>query len=284
MPHPSADLDITVADVDRLLATQHPSLRGPLTHIAHGWDNDVFRLGAHLAVRLPRRAAAAWLIEHEQRWLPELAPRLPVPVPVPVAVGRPDEQYPWAWSVVPWFEGRRGLDVAPGERDAFAGVLAAVLRALHVPAPSDAPRNPVRGVPLHTRDAVVRSRLAAAPELAATWAAGCAAPGWAGAGVWLHGDLHPGNIVVGPGPAPVALIDFGDMTAGDPASDLAVAWLAFTTAGRRVFEADLADRYDEADWTRARAWAVAYTTLLLDSPDPGFRAMAQHARARLTGR
>src|SRR5258708_13047978 len=32
-----------------------------------------------LAVRLPRRAASAALIEHEQRWLPRLSPRLPLP-------------------------------------------------------------------------------------------------------------------------------------------------------------------------------------------------------------
>lgn len=281
MQPPAADLDITVADVERLLRAQHPELLGPLERVAHGWDNDVFHLGDHLAVRLPRREPAAQLVEHEQRWLPELAPRLPVRIPVPVAVGRPDEHYPWAWSVVPWFDGRRGLDVDPRERDALAVALAAVLRALHAPAPPDAPYNPYRGVPMRERDEVVRDRLAGAPELLPAWEAGLAAAPWAGPPLWLHGDLHPGNVVVRDGEL-AALIDFGDLCAGDPASDLSVAWLAFTATGRSAFRAALADRYDDADWTRARGWAAALALISVGSPDPGFRAMASHARAQLT--
>ncbi len=284
MPHPPADLEITVADVERLIATQHPDLRGQLEHVAHGWDNDVFRLGDDLAVRLPRREAAARLIEHEQRWLPELAPALPVPIPVPVAVGAADALFPWHWSVVPWFTGRRGLDIGALDRDAFAEPLARALRALHVPAPADAPHNPYRGVPMAARDAVVRERLTAAPELAALWDAGRAAPEWTGPSLWLHGDLHAGNFVVGDDGGLAALIDFGDLCAGDPASDLAVAWLAFTGAGRGAFRSALADRYDDADWARARGWAAALAFIFLDLPDPAFRAMAHHAVAQLTAR
>jgi len=281
MQPPPADLDITIADVDRLLATQHPSLRGRLERVAHGWDNDVFRLGDDLAVRLPRRQEAAQLVEHEQRWLPELAPRLPVRIPVPVAVGHPDEHYPWAWSVVPWFAGRRGLDIDPRERDGLAVELAGVLRALHVPAPPDAPHNPYRGVPMSERDDVVRERLTIAPELLPAWDAGRDAAPWRGPSLWLHGDLYPGNFVVDGGRL-AALIDFGDLCAGDPASDLSVAWLTFTAAGRAVFREALADRYDDADWTRARGWAAALALISFDSPDPGFRAMARHARSQLT--
>lgn len=145
MSHPAAEVSLTVVDVDRLLASQHPGLRGPLRPEAHGWDNEVFRLGDALAVRLPRREAAATLIEHEQRWLPEIASRLPVRIPVPVAVGVPEGEYPWRWSVVPWFDGVRAMDLPTAERDGIAGTLADTLRALHIPAPADAPLNPVRG-------------------------------------------------------------------------------------------------------------------------------------------
>ncbi|GAA3899873.1 aminoglycoside phosphotransferase family protein [Microbacterium invictum] len=281
MQPPPADLDIAVADVDRLLATQHPALRGPLTRVAHGWDNDVFRLGDDLAVRLPRRELAAHLIENEQRWLPELAPRLAVPIPVPVALGVPDEHFPWHWSVVPWFPGRRGLDLAPHERDAVAVELAGVLRALHVPAPTTAPVNPFRGVPMRQRDDVIRERLAIAPELLPVWEAGLAASEWRGPDVWLHGDMHAGNVIFD-GDRIGALIDFGDMCSGDPASDLSVAWLAFTATGRTAFRAALADLYDESDWTRARGWAAALALISVDSDDPGFRAVARHARTQLT--
>lgn len=281
MLHPPADIDITVADVDRLLADQHPSLRGPLHRVAHGWDNAVFRLGDDLAVRLPRRETAAHLIAHEQRWLPSLARRVPVPIPVPVAVGEPDELYPWRWSVVPWFAGRRALDLAPHDRDAFAGELAGVLRALHTTAPSEAPRNPYRGVPMAERDHTVRERLTALPELLRVWDAGLAASGWDGPPLWLHGDLHPGNIVVD-GTRLAALIDFGDVCAGDPASDLSVAWLAFTTRGRAAFREALADRYDDADWTRARGWAAALAPIFLGAEDDGMRAAGEHLVAQLT--
>ena len=60
----------------------------------HGWDNTVYRLGNDHAVRLPRRAAAAALLANELRWLPVLAPRLPLPVPEPVVAGRPAPGYP----------------------------------------------------------------------------------------------------------------------------------------------------------------------------------------------
>ncbi len=280
MPQPPADVTLTVADADRLLASQHPMLRGDLRAVAHGWDNDVFRLGDDLAVRLPRREAAARLIEHEQRWLPVLAPLLPVPVPVPVAVGIPDAWYPWHWSVVPWFDGARALDLPAAERDVLAEELADVLRALHVAAAPEAPVNPVRGVPLRSRDEIVRERLTATPELADAWSDAVAAPDWEGPPVWVHGDVHPGNLVVRDGRLS-ALIDFGDLCGGDPACDLAIAWTGFTAVGRDVFRARLAGRYDDATWRRARGWAVSIATLMLEADDPGFRAMSSHAVAQL---
>ena len=107
MTHPLHELEIREPLVRALLAEQHPDLVDlPLTHAAQGWDNVTFRLGEHLAVRLPARAPAAPLVEHEQRWLPSLARTLPVPVPAPVRLGRPGAGFPWAWSVVPWLAGR----------------------------------------------------------------------------------------------------------------------------------------------------------------------------------
>jgi len=280
MPQPPAEVSLTAADVDRLLTAQHPALRGELRHVAHGWDNEMFRLGEDLAVRLPRREAAAHLIMHEQRWLPELAPALPVAIPVPVAVGVPDELYPWHWSVVPWFAGHRVIDLPVPERDLLAGEIAVVLRRLHTTAPADAPRNPVRGVPLRDRDAVVRRRVARVPALERLWDAGLAAPEWGGHDVWVHGDVHPGNLIAHAGRLS-ALIDFGDMCAGDPACDLAVAWTALGPAGRSQLRADLGGGYDDAMWARARAWAVSFATLLADADDAWLRALSAHAIEQL---
>jgi aminoglycoside phosphotransferase (APT) family kinase protein len=249
---PAAEVELTAADVDRMLAAQHPALRGALRLVANGWDNEVFRLGDDLAVRLPRRQAAAVLIEHEQRWLPELAGRLPLPVPLPVAVGVATADYPWRWSVVPWFEGRPALAASPSTRDGFAEPLADFLQALHTPAPADAPANEVRGVSLASRSAAVTARLTNAPDLQALWNDALAAPEWDRAAVWVHGDVHPGNLVIDDLGRLPAVIDFGDLCGGDPACDLSIAWTGFTAAGRDAFRARLGDAYDDATWRRAR--------------------------------
>jgi len=236
--HPLHELEIREPLVRALLAEQHPDLVDlPLTHAAQGWDNVTFRLGEHLAVRLPARAPAAPLVEHEQRWLPTLARTLPVPVPAPVRLGRPGAGFPWAWSVVPWLAGRPSDELAAGERDAWAPELAAALAALHRPAPAAAPVNPFRGVPLAARDEVVRARLAGHPAhdaLLAAWDDGLAAPGWRGPAVWLHGDPHPANLLAAEGHL-AAILDFGDVTSGDPAADLGTTWATFTAAGRDRF-------------------------------------------------
>ena len=109
---PAAEVRIDAALVSRLLAEQCPHHADPhVEAFGHGWDNDLFALGPDLLVRLPRRKAAAILIEHEIAFLPRLAPRLPVPVPVPVFAGRPGAGYPWRWTVVPRLPGHSAADV-----------------------------------------------------------------------------------------------------------------------------------------------------------------------------
>jgi aminoglycoside phosphotransferase (APT) family kinase protein len=89
---PAAELEITADLVSRLLAAQHPDLAGlTVEPLANGWDNTLFLLGEELVARLPRRTLGASILLNEQRWLPSLAPRLPLPVPVPVRTGGPGE-------------------------------------------------------------------------------------------------------------------------------------------------------------------------------------------------
>ena len=134
----SADVVVDAALVRALLHAQHPDLAGlPLADTAEGWDNHLFRLGDALAVRLPRRALAANLIVHEQRWLPLLAARLPLPIPVPVRTGHPGCGFPWSWSVVPWLDGTSAAVVPLPDPAANAVDLGQFLRALHQPAPAE---------------------------------------------------------------------------------------------------------------------------------------------------
>src|SRR5207248_2290872 len=215
---PSAEVDVSLALVRRLLADQHPDLAGlPLSVLANGWDNLMCRLGGDLVVRLPRRSQAAELVRHEQRWLPVLAPRLPLPIPAPVREGQPGPGYPWWWSVVPLLPGEVAARRPPADPRQAAIALGGFLGALHAPAPPDAPANPVRGIPLAARDETFGENLRLlggavdAAALRAAWGAALATPVWEGPPVWVHGDLHPANILADRGLVR-GVIDFGVIT------------------------------------------------------------------------
>ena len=273
---PPAEAPIDDVLVRALLREQHPDLAGlPIADAGEGWDNRTFRLGDELAVRLPRRAASAPLVEHEQRWLPILAPHLPLPVPTPIRIGRAGCGFPWSWSVTRWLPGETALFSPPLDPHGAASDLARFLRALHRPAPADAPRNPWRGVPLDARDRLLREQIAAMTDrvnrsvVIDTWERLRVTTPWKGAAVWIHGDLHPGNLLVRGGRLS-GVLDFGDLAAGDPATDLVVAWMLMRGAARSTFRELTcgAEGWLDADaWTRGRAWALALGVALLTASD-----------------
>ncbi|MGB3827250.1 MAG: aminoglycoside phosphotransferase family protein [Ornithinimicrobium sp.] len=285
-PRPAPEFETTVGLVRRLLTAQHRDLAAlPVRWVASGWDNSVFRLGDAYAVRLPRRRVAAALMEHELRWLPELAPALPLPVSVPLRSGRPGCGYPWPWAITPWFEGTTAEQVSLADQRASARALGRFVAATGRPAPADAPTNRFRGVPLadrHTR--VLQAIEVGVPEHQRTqarrvWSAALDAPAWSGRPVWLHGDLHPANLLVRGGDI-TAVIDFGDLTSGDPATDLSVAWMLFHAADRAIFR-EAAGGCDDNTWVRARGNALAHAVACLcaSSDDPviasiGFSTLA----------
>jgi aminoglycoside phosphotransferase (APT) family kinase protein len=279
--------------VRRLLATQFPQWSDlPIERIqSAGTDNAIYRLGDDMAVRLPRIHWATAQPEKEQRWLPKLAPHLPLAIPVPIATGNPGEGYPWHWSVVPWMPGEawtvdRIGDLCEAAAD-LARFIAALQRIDSTDGPPAGPENFYRGVPLATRDAGFRAAVAAAGDMVdagamiAAWEAALAAPPWDGPPVWVHGDLsRPGNLIVNDGRLS-AVIDFGCLGVGDPACELAAAWSLFSGESRDVFRAALP--FDAATWARGRGWALRAVGALpyYQDTNPAIVAGAQHTIAEV---
>jgi aminoglycoside phosphotransferase (APT) family kinase protein len=258
--------------VRALLRDQHPDLANlELRDVSGGWDNQQWRLGERLAVRLPRTERAPALLHTEQTWLPTLAERLPLPTPVPVRVGKPSSLFEHTWTIARWVEGEPA-DRAPITRMEAAEVLAKFLRALHHQAPAEAPDNPPRGTALAGFPRVDDwfAVIADYPDVDAArqvWDRAVAAPAWQGPSLWLHGDLHPANVVV-QGAMLAGVIDFGDMCSGDPATDLSAAWILLPAgAASRFFDAY--EQADEATISRARGWAVLRALTLIEIGENG---------------
>lgn len=268
MPAPPAEFPIDAALVHALLEEQHPDLaRMTLREVAVGWDNVIFRLGDDLMVRLPRRLMSSLLVLNELRWLPDLAADLPLAVPVPLRAGMPGCGYPWPWFVAPWLPGIEAELEPPTDAEDAVRRLGAFVVALHQPAPPDAPRNPYRGVPLAQRTEGLLAGVdvlddpSERGDVLELWDSLVATLPWPGPALWLHGDLHPRNLLVHEGRLS-GVVDFGDVTAGDPATDLSVAWMLFSPAERAIFR-QAAGQPDDATWARARAWALTLSVAYL---------------------
>ena len=205
----------------------------------------------------------------ELRWLPELGRGLSLPASTPIRNGMPGHGYPWHWSVVPWIPGRSAEHGEP--RPDQARVMGNFLRALHRPAPADAPRNGFRGVPLANRAYAVEQRLDRLDGAAAGGSIDRLRDVWAAVRdvpidrpeTWLHGDLHPRNVIVADGRL-AGVIDWGDLCVGDPATDLAAAWMLFPNESHGEFSGAYGD-VSAATSKRAPGWAIFYGVIMVDA-------------------
>jgi len=238
-----------------------------------GSSNLLFRLGDDLLVRLPRQPGGAATIAKEARWLPYLAPGLPVSVPQIVAVCEPAHGYPERWSVVRWIDGTTPAVPGTDEPSALANDLAAVVAALReLPVPpaalEDASLRWYRADPLAEMAGDIRGYLDDCRELsdldldleacARIWDEAMELPDASVEPRWLHGDLLAENLLVRDGRL-AAVLDFGGLAVGDPTVDLVVAWEALNPTQRAVFRSVL--EVDEVTWLRGRAWALAIATM-----------------------
>jgi aminoglycoside phosphotransferase (APT) family kinase protein len=246
--------------VRALLESQHPQWADlPIERVrSAGTDNAIYRLGDDLAVRLPRIDWAVGHVAKEQRWLPVLAPQLPLPVPLPVAAGAPEPAFPYPWGVVQWLPGRLATLDLLDDPVAAARDLAAFVRALRGVDTRDGPRH-VRGAPVRRGDEVLRKNVAQlrrevdTDALLAAWERVLATPDHAGPPVWFHGDLSYLNVLARDGRV-AGVIDWGSCGVGDPAIDTIVAWSLFDADARDAFREALG--CDDAEWERGKGWVL----------------------------
>lgn len=252
------ELPIDAALVRQLLAEQFPEWASlPVEPVRYfGTDNAIYRVGDDLAVRLPRREHNVLALRKELRWLPELAPLLPLAVPEPVAEGRPGEGYPLEWAVYRWLPGEPAYETAPDDPRPELAALLAAFRAIEL-SDGPAPGRTSRGAPLSPADEMVRARLAEVGlerEALPVWEAALAAGEWEGEPVWLHGDLDVRNLLVTDGRLS-GVVDFGTLGVGDPAADVMVAWKMLSRPTRELFRREL--EIDDATWARSRGLTLA---------------------------
>ncbi len=260
MPRPSIDASL----VSRLVAAQFPQwVDLAVTPVEFsGWDNRTFRLGEDMTVRLPSDEGYTRQVDKEHRWLPILAPQLPLPIPVPVAKGVPGEGYPFGWSVYRWLDGENASIDRIDDLREFATTLAGFFAALQRIDPGDGPppgeHSFFRGGPLETYDAETRRAIdrlrgqIASDTATAVWETAIAAT-WHGTPVWFHGDVDSGNLLVRDGGL-AGVIDFGCSGVGDPACDVTIAWTLLSGESRAAFRTALC--VDSATWARGRGWAL----------------------------
>jgi len=275
MPSPEK-IQVTLDIINALIAEQFPQWANlKITPVRNsGWDNITFHLGDSMLIRMPSAQCYVAQVEKEQHWLPKLAPHLPLRIPKPLALGVPNNQYPWHWSIYEWIEGavasKDSIDSLPD----FATDLGHFLKVLQAINTTDAPtpgaHNFYRGGLLKTYAADVEQSiniLRSTIDVSAVqiiWNKALSSQ-WQSAPVWLHGDIAPGNLLTREGKLS-AVIDFGCCAVGDPACDLAIAWTFFDTESRARFKAALS--IDENTWARGKGWAL-WKALLTCAQLPG---------------
>ncbi len=257
-------MEIDVALVRELIGSQFPAWAHlPVEPVEpNGYDNRTFRLGSELSVRLPSHERYAGQVSKEQKWLPRLAPFLPLPIPAPVALGAPAARYPWHWSVYRWLPGKSAPVGRIGDRVQVAVALAGFLRALRRidsgDGPAPGPHNFFRGGPLAVYDTETRNAIEAlggevdTASCTAVWEAALQTT-WQADPVWVHGDVASTNLLFRGGEL-AAVIDFGCCGIGDPACDLAIAWTLFSGTARDTFRSRMS--LNDETWARARGWTL----------------------------
>lgn len=279
----AASVEITPSLVRSLVSEQFSQWSElPIRPVeVQGWDNRTFRLGDRLTVRLPSADYYVDGLVREDHTLAILDSSFRVAIPRVVATGAPSVAFNRPWSVREWIDGHTLTSVEARERESAISSLGDALRELQacdtVGAPWAGSASFYRGCHISAVGEGVQAQL---PLLDRHQAEGCralwdaaVATVWTEPPVWVHGDVAPGNMLFDSNGHLTALIDFGQTCVGDPACDLAFAWLSCSTHERDR----LRDRLElpEDAWLRGAAWAM--WKALISSPE---EMLTKYGRSR----
>ena len=264
---------INVELVENLISDQFPEYAHlPVSSVEkQGHDNRTFRLGNDMLVRIPSAQYYALKVPKEQKLLPLIKPYLSVNIPEPIKLGNPSYYYPFNFSIYKWLEGTSANLIAFDDKslETIAVQLAKFLNELHgiqgVNGPSPGKHNGWGGEHVSVYDQGARKQIA---ELSGIVDQNKAIELWEQAcktkpnkkPMWIHGDFAFGNFLIKDG-ALSAVIDFGGMAIGDPASDLVIAWTFLKDRSREIFIESM--DYDSDTWLRARGWVLWKATFEL---------------------
>jgi aminoglycoside phosphotransferase (APT) family kinase protein len=276
-------VDIDADILRRLLAEQRPHLaqREIAPVLSTGTVNALFRIGEDLVARLPWQAAWAEGIDREWEWIPWLSSRITaVRLPDPVYKGSANDVFPFSWSIYRWIEGTPYDDDSVDDETEAARTLARFvleLRALEIPvsAPQGG-RDTLAELDGDTREAIESAAAVIDAAAAMTvWDEALRTPAWDRTPAWIHGDLLRPNVLVHDGHLH-AVIDYGYIGVGDPATDLIPAWAVFGPAGRAAFKEMLEP--DNVAWARGRGIALHQAAMIIpyyEETNPAFVALAR---------
>ena len=278
-------IDIDADLVRGLLALQLPEAADmPIVPIeSTGTVNALFRVGEGLIARLPLVARWSDGIEREWAWLPWIRRDVTsVRLPEGIVKGQPTDEYPFPWAIYRWIEGAPYDDGLVDDERAAATTLARFvmeLRALHpVEHAPPAGRRPLSELDVETRRAIrTGGNIIDSAAAMSVWEHALRAPAWDGAKTWIHSDLLRPNLLVNVGRL-AAVIDFGGVGVGDPATDLISAWSVFGMNGRDAFRKALDP--DDAMWSRGRGIALHQAANIIPyyaETNPGFVALSVRA-------